>query len=155
MEVAAEANLLDLDLARTKDFRGTAERIVPWLVEALDEVSVKSDFWGEELRIPHRIFVAGGAVQPGPVSVRKRGLRVHRGSLRGLGCSGFTRRWHHRPFLLDGCGARCRFSGLGIVLRPCRYCLGIGSWGCNGGLIGGRQASSRGCRRCARFPACF
>src|SRR5438309_11665678 len=80
MEVAAEANLLDLDLARTKDFRGTAERIVPWLVEALDEVSVKSDFWGEELRIPHRIFVAGCAVQPGPVSVRKRCVRVHRES---------------------------------------------------------------------------
>src|SRR5260370_38792463 len=42
------------------------------MVEAAHKVSIKSDFRGEEFRIPHHIFVASSSVQPSPVGVGKR-----------------------------------------------------------------------------------
>src|SRR5262249_245691 len=72
VEVAAKADLLQLDFVGAKDLGRATHAIVPWIVETVNVVSVKADFRSEELRIPYRIFVSRSAVKPGPVGISKR-----------------------------------------------------------------------------------
>src|ERR1019366_10253823 len=87
VEVAPEADLLQLDFVRSENLGGSAERVIFRMVHAAYEVSVKSDFRSEELRIPHGVFVAWVAVQPGPICIRKRLCRGRFLGLGGRGCS--------------------------------------------------------------------
>src|ERR1022692_3260498 len=62
MEVAAEADLLQLDFIRPEYLGRSAKRVILRMVEAAHKVRVKSDFRSEEFRIPHRVLVACSAI---------------------------------------------------------------------------------------------
>jgi hypothetical protein len=59
MEVPAHADLLQLELAGTKLFRGSSHTVVDRLIEVFKEVSVETDFRSEELRIENRVVPVG------------------------------------------------------------------------------------------------
>src|ERR1700690_3062274 len=105
MEVAAEADLFHLDFVRPENLGRPADRVILGMVKAADKVGVESDLWSKEFRIPHCVFVARRAVEPGPVGVGKWGLGVHRRrsrslSGRGLRARTFALRLYHRYFLI-------------------------------------------------------
>src|SRR5262249_9720929 len=123
MEVAAKANLLDLKFVRAKDLGRATHAIVAWIVETMDEVRVKTDFRREKLGVPHRVFVAWGTVEPGPVSVGKRRCRfrlLRLGLIACLGrhrlCTGGQRDILYSRLCLLAGGFRCS-SGLSLELR--------------------------------------
>ena len=82
VKVAADAELLQLDFVGPEELARPAFGIVTRLIEVVVPGKIGPDFRGEEFGIKRDIMVAWIAVQPGPVVIRKRGLRVHRAERR-------------------------------------------------------------------------
>ncbi len=71
VEVAAEADLLQLNFVRAENLGRSTQRVILGVIEAADEVTVKTNFRSEEFGIPHRVFVASLAIEPSPVGERE------------------------------------------------------------------------------------
>ncbi len=71
VKVPAETDLLHLDFVRAEDLGRSSQCVILGMIEAAYEVSIESDFRGEEFGIPHRIFVARRAIQPSPIGIGK------------------------------------------------------------------------------------
>ena len=72
MEVAADAELLHLQLARSSGLRRADERVVRRIVEVPDEARVGAELAREVLGIDRRVGRARVAVEPGEVAERER-----------------------------------------------------------------------------------
>ena len=88
VEIAAEAELLQLDLVRAKYFARSADRVVYRSVEVVGIGNIGADLRREEFRIESCFFGARVAVQPGPVPVGK-GIDLF--FFRGRGFGSLTR----------------------------------------------------------------
>ena len=71
MEVAADTELLQLNLIGPKQLTRSADRVVRWMVEVGHVVRIESDFRRKEFRVPINLFRARVPVQPRPVRIRK------------------------------------------------------------------------------------
>ena len=69
VEVAADAELLQLNFVGTEEFAGAANGVIGRMIEIGDIVRVDTDFRSEEFRVPVNVFGAGVAVQPGPIRI--------------------------------------------------------------------------------------
>ena len=72
VEVAADAELRDLELARAEDLARARDRVVHRLVEGVGVVGVDAELAGEHLRVERRLLRARVAGQPGEVGEGKR-----------------------------------------------------------------------------------
>ena len=121
VEVAAEAELLQLDFVGAKELARPAHRVVDGFVEIVVVGNIGADFRGEEVGIKGDVFVARVAVEPGPVPIRERidllVLRWLCGRGFALRLAGVTNDWAVAPSpwrygtMVVGCSAAsCSFS---------------------------------------------
>ena len=89
VEVAADAQLLDLELAGAAALGAADQGVVLRVVEVVDVAGVDPELAGEDLRVERRLGCAGVAVEPGEVGERERVRRVWRS---GFGCPGLRGR---------------------------------------------------------------
>ena len=115
MEVAADAELLQLHLTRSKKFAGSADRVIGRMIEIGHVINVRANFGSEELRVPKNILGPRISVQPSPVRIRE--------GLDFLWCS--VGRSHGRRRDLARCTRRAlrRCRGSGRSSRSRRRCV--------------------------------
>ncbi len=109
VEVAADAELRQLQLARSEDFARPADRVVLRMVEAVRERRVGAELAGEELGVHRRFLGARVAREPREIGKAERIRLLGRGRLR-------RRIERHR----------LRRRGLSLRERGARYAKGEG-----------------------------